>query len=69
MASIFGGIGVGIGLGIVYLGDASTGGTSLIAQMIYKYSNLSLGASLAVIDGLIVLTAIIVLMSNLACLP
>ncbi|RPF52029.1 YitT family protein [Aquisalibacillus elongatus] len=60
LATIFGGIGVGIGLGIVYLGDASTGGTSLIAQMIYKYSNLSLGSSLAVIDGLIVLTAIVV---------
>lgn len=60
LASIFGGIGVGIGLGIVYLGDASTGGTSLIAQMIYKYSSLSLGASLAIIDGVIVLTAIIV---------
>ncbi|SEP81019.1 YitT family protein [Piscibacillus halophilus] len=60
LASIFGGLGVGIGLGIVYLGDASTGGTSLIAQMIYKYSSLSLGTSLAIIDGLIVLTAIIV---------
>ncbi|MGP4073426.1 YitT family protein [Piscibacillus sp. B03] len=60
LASIFGGVGVGIGLGIVYLGDASTGGTSLIAQMIYKYSSLSLGASLAIIDGVIVLTAIIV---------
>ncbi|TFB22084.1 YitT family protein [Filobacillus milosensis] len=60
LASVFGGIGVGVGLGIVYLGDASTGGTSLIAQMIYKYSNLSLGASLAIIDGVIVLTAILV---------
>jgi uncharacterized membrane-anchored protein YitT (DUF2179 family) len=60
LASIFGGIGVGIGLGIVYLGDASTGGTSLIAQMIYKDSSLSLGSSLAIIDGVIVLTAIIV---------
>ncbi|GEL78384.1 YitT family protein [Tenuibacillus multivorans] len=60
LAAIFGGVGVGVGLGIVYLGDASTGGTSLIAQMIYKYSNLSLGASLAIIDGIIVLTAILV---------
>ncbi|WP_188207064.1 YitT family protein [Alkalibacillus aidingensis] len=60
LAALFGGLGVGIGLGIVFLGDASTGGTALIAQLIHKFSSLSLGASIAVIDGMIVLTAIIV---------
>ena len=60
LAGLFGGLGVGIGLGIVFLGDASTGGTSLIAQFIHKFTNLSLGASLAIIDGLIVITAMIV---------
>ncbi len=60
LAGLFGGLGVGVGLGIVFLGDASTGGTSLIAQFIHKFSNLSLGSSIAIIDGLIVLTAMIV---------
>ncbi|MGM8214736.1 YitT family protein [Bacillaceae bacterium W0354] len=60
LAAIFGGIGVGVGLGIVYLGDASTGGTSLIAQMIHKLTNISLGTSLVLIDGLIVIAAIFV---------
>ncbi|PKR78281.1 hypothetical protein CEY16_00545 [Halalkalibacillus sediminis] len=60
LAALFGGLGVGIGLGIVFLGDASTGGTALIAQMIHKFTNFSLGAAIAMIDGLIVLTAIIV---------
>ncbi|GAA0471248.1 YitT family protein [Alkalibacillus silvisoli] len=60
LAAIFGGLGVGVGLGIVFLGDASTGGTALVAQLIHKFSNLSLGSSIAVVDGMIVLAAIIV---------
>ncbi|QED49584.1 YitT family protein [Cytobacillus dafuensis] len=60
LASLFGGIGVGLGLGIVFKGKASTGGTDLAAQIINKYTGLSLGTCVAMIDGLIVLTAAIV---------
>lgn len=60
LASIFGGIGVGLGLGIVFLGQASTGGTDLAAQIIHKFTGLSLGECVAVIDGLVVLSAAIV---------
>ncbi|MDQ0157113.1 YitT family protein [Robertmurraya andreesenii] len=60
LASLFGGIGIGLGLGIVFRGKASTGGTDLAAQIINKYTGLSLGTCVAIIDGLIVLTAAIV---------
>ncbi|WP_027963855.1 YitT family protein [Halalkalibacillus halophilus] len=60
LAALFGGLGVGVGIGIVFLGDASTGGTALIAQLINKFTNLTLGSSIAIIDGIIVVTAIIV---------
>lgn len=60
LASLFGGIGVGLGLGIVFKGKASTGGTDLAAQIINKYTGMSLGTCVAIIDGLIVLTAAIV---------
>lgn len=60
LASLFGGIGVGLGLGIVFRGKASTGGTDLAAQIINKYTGLSLGTCVAMIDGLIVLLAAIV---------
>ncbi len=60
LASLFGGIGVGLGLGIVFRGKASTGGTDLAAQIINKYTGLSLGTCVAIIDGLIVLLAAIV---------
>jgi uncharacterized membrane-anchored protein YitT (DUF2179 family) len=60
LGSLFGGIGVGLGLGIVFRGNASTGGTDLAAQIIHKYTGLSLGTCVALIDGLIVLSAAIV---------
>ncbi|MBG9542329.1 YitT family protein [Cytobacillus firmus] len=60
LASLFGGIGVGLGLGIVFRGKASTGGTDLAAQIINKYTGLSLGTCVAIIDGLIVLSAAII---------
>jgi uncharacterized membrane-anchored protein YitT (DUF2179 family) len=60
LGSICGGIGVGLGLGIVFRGKASTGGTDLAAQIIHKYTHFSLGTCVALIDGLIVLSAAVV---------
>ena len=60
LGALFGGIGVGLGLGTVFRGKASTGGTDLAAQIINKYSGLTLGTCVAIIDGMIVLSAAIV---------
>ncbi|RDI40094.1 YitT family protein [Falsibacillus pallidus] len=60
LGALFGGIGVGFGLGIVFRGKASTGGTDLAAQIITKFTGFSLGKSVAIIDGMIVLSAAIV---------
>ena len=60
LGSIFGGIAIGLGIGIVFRGKASTGGTDLAAQIIHKYTGLTLGTCVALIDGLIVLSAAIV---------
>jgi uncharacterized membrane-anchored protein YitT (DUF2179 family) len=60
LGALFGGIAVGLGLGLVFRGNASTGGTDLAAQIIHKYTGLTLGTCVAIIDGLIVLTAAIV---------
>ncbi|AQQ53941.1 YitT family protein [Planococcus lenghuensis] len=57
LGALFGGIGVGLGLGAVFRGNASTGGTDLAAQIITKYTGFTLGTSVALIDGLIVLAA------------
>lgn len=60
LAALFGGIGVGTGLGIVFRGNASTGGTDLAAQIINKYTGLTLGMCVLIIDGVIVLSAALV---------
>src|SRR3954453_10614639 len=60
LGALFGGIAVGFGLGIVFRGNASTGGTDLAAQIIPKYTGLTLGTSVVLIDGLIVLAAALI---------
>lgn len=61
LGALFGGVGVGLGLGIVFKGNASTGGTDLAAQIISKYTGLTLGISVVLIDGMIVLASAITL--------
>lgn len=60
LASIYGGIGVGLGIGIVFRGRGSTGGFAIASQILHKYSGLSLGACVAVFDGMVILLAGIV---------
>lgn len=60
LGAIFGGIVVGSGLGIVFKGKASTGGTDLLAQIITKYTGLTLGTSVLMIDGIIAVSAALV---------
>ncbi|MBP2001765.1 uncharacterized membrane-anchored protein YitT (DUF2179 family) [Paenibacillus shirakamiensis] len=57
LASLYGGIGVGLGLGIVFRGRGSTGGFSTLAQIIQKYSGLSLSTCVVLMDGLVITLA------------
>ena len=59
LGAIFGGIFVGLGIGIVFKGNASTGGTDLLAQIITKYTGVTLGTSVLLIDGIIAISAAI----------
>ncbi|WP_042476588.1 YitT family protein [Bacillus ndiopicus] len=60
LGAIFGGIVVGSGLGLVFKGKASTGGTDLLAQIITKFTGLTLGTSVLMIDGIIAVSAALV---------
>ncbi|WP_128896383.1 YitT family protein [Longirhabdus pacifica] len=57
LAAIYGGIGIGLGLGIVFRGRGSTGGLDLAAQIIHRYTGLSLGMAIAMMDGMVILSA------------
>ncbi len=61
LASLYGGIGVGLGLGLVFRGRGSTGGLSILAQIIQKYSGLSLSLCVVLMDGAVIALAGIVL--------
>lgn len=61
LASIFGGLLNGIGISLVFKADASTGGTDLLAQIIYKKRQISsIGQILLIIDSLVILSNSIV---------
>lgn len=55
LASIFGGIFLGLGLGLVLRAGATTGGTDLAAQMVHKrFSFISVGTFLFAIDCMVI---------------
>lgn len=63
LASVYGGVLVGIGVGIVFRYWGSTGGTDLLSQLIHSYIGLSFGTSVFILDTTIVLLAAIVFKS------
>lgn len=67
LASLYGGITIGIGLAIVFRYKGSTGGTTLAAQLINaKLPQISIGKSLLVVDFLVILIAGLVFNLELA---
>lgn len=60
LGALFGGIILGIGLGVVYIGNGSTGGTAAIAQVLKKYTNITSGYAQLIVDGLVVIFSLIV---------
>ena len=59
LSTVFGGIIYGFGAGLVFKAGFTTGGTDIINQIISKYAKISLGKSMLLSDGLIVLSSAI----------
>lgn len=57
MASIFGGLMLGAGIGLVFRGGGSTGGTDIVGQIVNRMTNLSTGTAILIADALIVISA------------
>ncbi len=60
VAALYGGVLAGIGIGLVYKTGFNTGGTDIINLIINKYAGFSIGRSMFVSDGIIVLSGIFV---------
>lgn len=68
MSAILGAALEGIGLGIIFLSNGSTGGTDIIAAIINKYKDLSLGQVMMASDILIVTSSILLPTTNVSTL-
>ena len=66
LSAIYGGIMLGVGLGIVYRGKGSTGGLATVAQILKKYTGLSSGYSQLFVDGFVVISSALVFNLELA---
>lgn len=57
LATIFGGVLSGLGIGLVYKAGFTTGGTDIVNQILHKYFKISIGRCMFISDGIIVLTS------------
>ena len=61
LASIFGGVSIGVGVGIIFLRGGTTGGADILAKLIrLKYPHFSLGTLVFIIDAIIVISTLFV---------
>ncbi|MDL2296435.1 YitT family protein [Bacteroidales bacterium OttesenSCG-928-B11] len=60
LASIFGGVVMGIGVGLIFRARASSGGSDVIASILSKYTKIPLGTQLMIVDSCIVLVGFVV---------
>lgn len=59
MSAILGGILCGVGVGTVFIHNGSSGGTDIVAAMVSKVSNVSIGRTMIYVDMLIVMTSLL----------
>lgn len=57
LASLYGGILLGLGLGLIFRSDASTGGTDIIGQILSRYTNMSVGMWIVIVDFVVITAA------------
>lgn len=59
LSSIFGGVFVGLGLGLIFKAKATSGGSDIIAMIIGKYTKIPLGQLMIYVDSAIVLIGLV----------
>ncbi len=60
LSSIFGGVFLGVGLGLIFKSKATSGGSDIIAMIISKYTKMPMGQLMIMVDSTIVLFGLIV---------
>jgi len=60
LSSIFGGLFIGVGLGLIFKSRATSGGSDIVAMIISKYTRLPVGQLMIAVDSAIVFIGLIV---------
>lgn len=60
LACVFGGVLIGLGLGLIFKSKATSGGSDIIAMILAKYTRLPLGQLMVIVDSTIVILGLIV---------
>ncbi|MBR8537587.1 YitT family protein [Carboxylicivirga sediminis] len=60
LSCVFGGIVIGFGLGLIFKAKATSGGSDIVAMILAKFTKISVGQLLMVVDSVIVLVGLIV---------
>jgi uncharacterized membrane-anchored protein YitT (DUF2179 family) len=58
LSSIYGGLLVGLGLGLIFKARATSGGSDVVAMVISRYTRLPLGQLIIVVDSVVVLAGL-----------
>lgn len=64
LASIYGGVIAGIGMGLAFRFGGNTGGTDLAAQLLKRFTGISVGTGLLMFDGAVIVLAGVVFHST-----
>lgn len=59
LSSVFGGIVYGVGIGMIFKSRATSGGSDIIAMILNKYTRMSLGKLVIIVDCTITLTTVV----------
>lgn len=59
LSSIFGGVIIGLGLGLIFKSKATSGGTDIVSMIVSKYTKIPLGQAIMIVDSCVVLGGLI----------
>ncbi len=57
LSCVFGGVISGIGMGVVMKSGSNTGGTDILAQILARFTPITLGTSMFIVDGVIIIAS------------
>lgn len=57
LGALYGGLLLGAGLGLIFRGEASTGGTDIVGQVLSRFTNLSIGMWILIVDFVVITMA------------